>query len=90
MVGTLGGALEVRGIASHPDKLYADVEGYIESVDGLPVITRIRVKHHLKVPKGKREAAERALANHDKKCPASQSVRRGIAVEWEGEIVEEE
>lgn len=89
MTGTLAGALEVRQIPSHPDKLYADVDGYIENIDGRPVVTRIHVKYHMKVPKGKREAAERALSKHVERCPASESVRRGIAVEWESEIVEE-
>ncbi|MFQ6110591.1 MAG: OsmC family protein [Nitrospinota bacterium] len=89
MTGNLGGALEARGIPSHPDKLSSEVEGYIEKVDGQAVITRIRVKYHVNVPKGKKEEAERALEIHESKCAASQSVRRGIAIEWEGEIEEE-
>jgi hypothetical protein len=26
---------------------------------------------------------------HEKDCPASQSVQRGIAIEWDGEVVED-
>ncbi len=89
MTGNLGGALEARGIPSHPDKLISEVEGYIEKVDGQALITRIHVKYHVKIPRGKREEAERALEVHESKCPASQSVRRGIAIEWEGQIEEE-
>jgi len=78
----------VRGIPSFPDKLTADVEGDIEDVDGILVITRIRVRYKMKVPKDKREAAERALATHENKCPAATSVKRGIAVEWKADIEE--
>ncbi len=79
----------MRGIPSHPDKLWTEVEGDIENVDGRPVITTIRVKYHLKIPKEKREAAERALQHHVEKCPAALSVQRGIAIEWSSEIEEE-
>ncbi len=89
MTGTLAGALEARGIPSHPDKLVADVEGTIENVEGRPLISKIRVKYTLKIPKGKRAEAERAIAIHDSRCPASQSVQRGITVEWAGDIIEE-
>ena len=89
MTGTLAGALEARQIPSHPDKLTADVEGFIESVDGKPRITRIRVHYHLKVPKGKRDVAERAVEMHEQHCPVSQSVRRGIGIEFSGEVSEE-
>ncbi|MBI4454394.1 MAG: OsmC family protein [Acidobacteria bacterium] len=89
MTGTLAGALEARGIPSHPDKLMAQVEGTIENNEGRPLITNIRVKYSLKIPRGKRADAERALALHNSRCPASQSVQRGIQVEWEGDIIEE-
>ncbi|MBI2822205.1 MAG: OsmC family protein [Acidobacteria bacterium] len=89
MTGTLAGALEARGIPSNPDRLVADVEGTIENVEGRPLITRIKVHYTLKIPKGKRPEVERALALHDSRCPASQSVQRGIRVEWEGDIIEE-
>ncbi len=89
MTGTLAGALAARKIPTQPDKLWSEVEGTIENVDGHPLITKIRVHYHLKVPKGKRGDAERAIEVHEKGCPASQSVQRGIAVEWGGSIEEE-
>jgi len=89
MTGTLAGVLEARQIPSYPDKLAADVEGYVESVEGKPRITRIKVHYTLKVPPGKKEAAERALEIHEQHCPVSQSVRRGIAIEFDGEVSEE-
>ncbi|MFQ5790768.1 MAG: OsmC family protein [Acidobacteriota bacterium] len=89
MTGTLGGALEARGIPSYPEKLSAMVEGDLEEVDGVIKITRIRVGYSMKIPKGKRDAAERALAIHERKCPAAMSVKSAIPVEWTADIQEE-
>jgi uncharacterized OsmC-like protein len=88
LTGTLGGALEARPIPIGPDDLSAEVEGYIENVEGKPLITRVHVKYHLKVPKGKKGEAEKIVENHEKFCAVSQSLRRGITVELEAEIVE--
>ena len=57
-------------------------------MDGHPLITRIKVHYRVMVPRGKRVEAERVIAIHEKGCPASQSVQRGIAIEWDGEIAE--
>lgn len=89
MTGTLAGALAARKIPTQPDRLEAEVEGFLENIDGKPLITRIKVHYKIKVPKGKRADAERAIEVHEKGCPASQSVQRGIAIEWDGEVVEE-
>jgi organic hydroperoxide reductase OsmC/OhrA len=89
MTGTLAGALAARKIPTQPDKIVSDVEGFVENVDGTPLITRIRVKYHVKVPQGKRAEAERAIQVHEKGCPVAQSVQRGIRVEYEGEVEEE-
>ena len=51
-------------------------------MDGIALVTKIKVHYKCRIPKGKREDAERALAVHEKGCPASQSVQRGIAVEY--------
>ena len=89
MTGTLAGALEARQIPSYPDKLTANVEGFIEAVDGKPLITRIKVQYQLTVPKGKKSEAERAIGIHEQHCPASQSVRRGIEITFDGDVTEE-
>ena len=89
MTGTLAGALAGRKIPSQPDKLSSEVEGFIENVDGKPLITRIKVHYKLRVPKGKRDDALRAIDVHEKGCPASQSVQRGIKIEWDGDVEEE-
>lgn len=89
MTGTLAGALAARKIPTQPDRLESQVEGVIENVDGRPLVTKIRVHYTVRVPAGKRADALRAIEVHEKGCPASQSVQRGIAVEWDGEVVEE-
>ena len=89
MTGTLAGALAARKIPTQPNKLSADVEGFVENVDGIPLITRIRVHYRVKVPQGKRAEAERAIQVHEKGCPVAQSVKRGIQVEWDGNVEEE-
>lgn len=89
MTGTLAGVLEARQIPSYPDKLRADVEGLIEAVDGKPRITRVKVHYTVKVPKGKKAVAERAIEIHEQHCPVSQSVRRGIEIEFDGAVLEE-
>ncbi len=89
MTGTLAGALEARQIPSYPDKLTADVEGFIEAVDGKPRITRIKVHYNLNVPKGRRDDALRVVGFHEDYCPVSQSVRKGIQIEFDADVTEE-
>lgn len=88
MLGTLNGALEVRGISLAPQDIVADVEGTNELVDGLPVLTRIVVRYRLTVPAAARDKVDRALERHASKCPTAASLARAVDVEWEAEIVE--
>lgn len=80
--------LEARQIPSAPDRLWSEVAGDIEAIDGVIRITKIRVKYHLRIPAATREAAERALALHERKCPAATSVRGCIAISYDAEITE--
>ena len=84
----MSSALEARVISTYPDNLVGHVEGYIENVEGMPLITKIKINYTVKIPKGTKEDAERALKVHDKGCPASQSVQRGIIVEHSAEFEE--
>jgi uncharacterized OsmC-like protein len=89
MTGTLAGALEARQIAAYGGSLETEVEGDIEEGEHkVLLLTRVRIKYRLKIPRGKREQAERALSLHHSRCPVSQSVERGIRVEWSAEIAE--
>ena len=79
----------MRQIPSEPNKVRARIEGDIEAVDRILRITKIRVHYNVRIPAGKREAAERAIATHEQKCPAATSVRGCIAIEFTADIVEE-
>ncbi len=87
MTGVLAAALEAREIPSNPEKLWADVEGTIEKIEGQTRLSSIRVKYHLKVPREKKAEAVRALEVHESQCPASQSLLRGISIDcsWQFE-----
>ncbi len=89
MTGTVAGALEARGISAAPDKLRVEAEGTIEEVDGKMLLTHVSLRYRLKVPREKRASVEKALEHHESHCAVSESVRRGITVEWKSEIEEE-
>jgi len=88
MLGTLNGALEVREVFLSPADMTAEVEGFHEMVDGLPVLTRILVRYHLRIPASAREKVDRALARHASKCPTAASLAGSVSVEWEAAIEE--
>jgi len=74
MMGTLARFLAEKKIPT-PEALYwAEVEGDIENVESVLKITQIRVDYHLKLEKGKEEAAEEALSMYLSHCPAAQSL----------------
>ena len=66
----------------------AEVEGDVEAVEKVLRISRIRVRYTLRIPAGMREAAERAVATHEAKCPAASSVRGCIPIDIQAQIVE--
>ncbi len=88
MTGTLGAALEVRGIKS-AENLVASVEGDIEDVNGVMKITRIRLHYRFRIPAAIREKVDRVLEVYAEKCPAYQSVKGCIDCSWDAEIEEE-
>ncbi len=88
MLGTLNGALEVRGISLEPDAIKAEVTGINEMRDGLPVLTRIDVHYELRIPADAREAVERALARHQDKCPTAATLKGAVEIAWTADIEE--
>ncbi|WP_185819854.1 OsmC family protein [Salibacterium salarium] len=54
------------------------VQGTIEAPDGVMKITKIDCHYDLKIPKGKREAAERVLNVFEKKCPVAQTLKGNV------------
>ena len=66
----------------------ATAEGDNELEDGLPVLERIRIQSRLRIPRGQRETAERALAKQQAKCPTAAWMKDAVEITWEAEIEE--
>lgn len=79
----------MRQIPTEPNKVSARVEGDVEAVDRVLRIARMRVHYGIRIPRGTREAAERAVATHEQKCPAATSVRGCIPISITADITEE-
>ncbi len=88
MLGTLNGALEVRGIRLAPEDISADVEGINRLRDRMPTLEEIIVHYRLRVPAEARQTVDRALASHGAKCPTARSLEGAIKVSWTAEIEE--
>ena len=88
MMGTLSAALEVREIRLAPEDIKATVEGDNELRDGLPQLTRIRIHYELRIPREKREAAARALARHQDRCPTAAWMKGKVEITWTADIEE--
>lgn len=90
MLGTLNGALEVRGITLAPDAISASATGVNELVSGLVRLTEIRVHYRLRIPAGTRDAVDRALSRHQEKCPTATSLAAAVAITWTADITEQD
>jgi organic hydroperoxide reductase OsmC/OhrA len=90
MVGTLNGALEVRGIKLPADALHATVLGFNEMRDRIPMLARIELHYRLRIPHGTREVVERALNSHKDKCPTARTLEAAVEVRWSADIEEED
>ena len=88
MLGTLNGALEVRGIRLDPEDISAEAEGVTRLRDRMPVLEEIIVHYRLRVPAEARETVDRALASHGAKCPTARSLEGAIKVDWTADIEE--
>ncbi|HLU26110.1 MAG TPA: OsmC family protein [Longimicrobiales bacterium] len=88
MLGTLNGALEVRGVKLPAEAIQAEARGYNEVRGGVPVLTRIHVHYTLRIPAGTREAVDRALARHRDRCPTAVSLGPAVQVDWTADIEE--
>ena len=88
MLGTLNGALEVRGIPMPPDAITAEVEGVNEIRYKVPVLTQIKIRYRLRVSSASREKVDRALETHQAKCPTAQSLAGAVHISWTADIEE--
>ena len=90
MLGTLNGALEVRGVSLSGDDISAEVEGFNVLEERLPVLRRIEIRYRLRIPAGSREKVDRALARHQEKCPTAATLAGVVEIAWSAEIEEAE
>lgn len=90
MLGTLNGALEVRGIKLAPEAIAADVTGINEERDRIPTLVEIQVAYRLRIPAGTRETVDRALERHATRCPTARSLEGAVRVTWSAEVEEEQ
>lgn len=88
MLGTLNGGLEARGVKLEGDQIQADVTGYNEVRDKLPLLVRVHVHYLLSIPAGTRETVNRLLERHAEKCPTAQSLKGAVEVTWTADITE--
>ncbi len=88
MLGTLNGALEVRGITLAPEDITAEVEGINDIRDGIPVLSHVVVRYRLRVPADRRETVDRALTKHQSKCPTAVTLQGAVGVSWTADIEE--
>jgi organic hydroperoxide reductase OsmC/OhrA len=88
MLGTLNGALAVRGIQLEPEAIRASVQGINELVDGMVTLTAIQVRYTLHIPAGTRDTVDRALSRHQEKCPTAHSLRAAVRIEWTADVTE--
>lgn len=86
MLGTLVGALEVRGIVVPEGGVTADVVGENVIEDGIPVLRRVEVRYTLELPGADREKVERALATHGAKCPTARTLAGAVEVVHSAEV----
>jgi uncharacterized OsmC-like protein len=79
--------LVARGIPA-ANNLEADVEGRIEGDDKFFRLAAVSLPYKLKIPKGKRPDADRALAHHENYCPVHMSIKKGFEVSWSADVEE--
>jgi organic hydroperoxide reductase OsmC/OhrA len=88
MLGTLNGALEVRGIRLDPEDILAEVEGVNRLRGGIPLLEEIVVHYRLRIPAEVRGTVDRALEQHASKCPSALALQGAIEVRWTADIEE--
>ncbi len=78
----------MREISLAPEDILAEVTGYNEMRDRLPLLTRIHIHYTLRIPTGTRETVDRALSRHVEKCPSAQTLKGAVEVTWSADIQE--
>lgn len=79
-MGTLGGALEARGVPAGEGLLWAEAVGEVETEERVLVLRRIRVTYHLRASQEHREKIDRAYAIHQDRCPVARTLRGCVEI----------
>ena len=80
MLGTFGGALEVRQIDASGGRLTAEVTGEVERDEGVLVICRIHVAMRLIADENVRETVERVHGVYAMRCPLYRTLHTAITL----------
>jgi uncharacterized OsmC-like protein len=80
MLGTFGGALEVRQIDASGGRLTAEVTGEVERDEGVLVIRRIHVAMRLIADENVRETVERVHGVYAMRCPLYRTLHTAITL----------
>ena len=84
MTGTLGGALEARGIPAGENYLSSNTIGEIERENNVLVIKRIHITYNLTIDpqlaEEKAAAIKRAMSIHPAACPVHKSIGDSIEI----------
>lgn len=91
MTGTLGGALEARGIPAAEDHLSSDTIGEIERENNVLVIKRIHIVYNLTIDTTladeKADAIQRVMNIHADACPVHKSIGDSIDITTELNLI---
>ena len=88
-LGTLNGALEVRGIHVANDAISCTTEGTNETVDRIILLAKIHVHYTIRLPAdAPRDKVDRAFETHGSKCPTAQSIKDSVEITWTADIVD--
>ena len=82
LTGTLGGALEARGISAGEGLLKSEARGEIGKDGNVLIVKRIHVTYHLTLDADPdlKEKAERAHSVHASSCPVARTIRDCVAI----------
>ncbi|MBK5108696.1 MAG: OsmC family protein [Anaerolineales bacterium] len=87
MTGTLGGALEARGIPAGEGRLHSLATGEIEKDGNVLVVRRIHVTYYLKAESEEIDKIKRAHEFHADNCPVARTIRDCVAITTNLEMI---
>ena len=87
MLGTFGGALEVRQIDASNGKLTAEVTGEVETEDNVLVIRRVHVAMRLVGHPELKDEIERVHGMYAMNCPLYRTLHKAIQLTSSYELV---